>query len=193
MYIFSKTTNSFYPQDLRGRYEAAGTWPDDGVTVSEDVFMLFSGTAPEGKMCGTDESGYPAWVDISLPDIKTVRENKLAEINRWRNDRENANYILNFNGNDWDYSKITQQRLEMAAELARQDSLPAGFFWTDAHNNDVPMNAAGLLALNNAIAGAIFAKVLEIHIRQRQMKTEVEKLTDVTKIINYPIHHATGN
>lgn len=191
MYIFSKTTLSFYPLELKADYEAARTWPDDAVEISEEIYENFNRQPAAGNQRGTDENGYPAWVDIPLPDIRIARENKIGEINKWRNEKENASYILNINGNDWNYNKITQQRLEMAVDIARQNSLPEGFFWTNAHNQDVPLTAGQLLELNEAISKAMFTKGLQIHVRQRQMKKEVENFTEVEKVINYPVDWKT--
>ncbi|EMQ8350617.1 DUF4376 domain-containing protein, partial [Escherichia coli] len=44
--------------------------------------------------------------------------------------------------------------------------------------NDVPMTAEALIALSNAAQKAMFAKGLEIHLRQREMKKAVEALND---------------
>ncbi|EAA2780636.1 DUF4376 domain-containing protein, partial [Salmonella enterica subsp. enterica] len=92
-----------------------------------------------------------------------------------------------FNGRNWDYGKATQERLSMSVVMAKQNKLPEVFFWTDADNNDVPMNAAELINLGEAVDSAMFQKGLEIHIRQRQMKEAVDKLTDARAILDYPV------
>ncbi|EHJ6107415.1 DUF4376 domain-containing protein, partial [Escherichia coli] len=65
--------------------------------------------------------------------------------------------------------------------------LPEQFFWTDADNNDVPMTAEALIALSNAAQKAMFAKGLEIHVRQRAMKKEIEALDDADAILAYKV------
>ncbi|MFP1910317.1 tail fiber assembly protein [Lonsdalea quercina] len=60
MYRFSN--GSFYPSILQGAYESAGSWPETGVDVSDEVFKAFS-VAPAGKIVGMDAEGYPCWVD----------------------------------------------------------------------------------------------------------------------------------
>ena len=62
-YIFSAEKNAFYPVSLQELYEIAGSWPDDGVEVSQEIFLEFSGIAPEGKQRGI-KAGLPAWVDV---------------------------------------------------------------------------------------------------------------------------------
>ncbi|EJJ5356057.1 DUF4376 domain-containing protein, partial [Salmonella enterica] len=69
----------------------------------------------------------------------------------------------------------------------KANKLPDGFIWTDADNNDVPMTAGELLNLSDAIDLAMFTKGLQIHMRQRQMKEEVNKLTDAQAVLNYVV------
>ncbi|EON6373094.1 DUF4376 domain-containing protein [Salmonella enterica] len=122
-----------------------------------------------------------------LPDIEDARSQKHAEINRWRNTQENANYTFTFDNHKWDYGKATQERLTLSVQMAKANKLPAGFIWTDADNNDVPMTAGELLNLSDAIDQAMFTKGLQIHMRQREMKEEIDKLTDVKAILDYKI------
>lgn len=48
-YIYSATTNSFYPLEMKEDYTQADSWPDDAVEVDEQVYIEFSGLPPEGK------------------------------------------------------------------------------------------------------------------------------------------------
>ncbi|EHY9252312.1 phage tail protein, partial [Salmonella enterica] len=52
---------------------------------------------------------------------------------------------------------------------------------------DVPMTAGELLNLSDAIDQAMFTMGLKIHMRQREMKEEIDKLTDVKAILDYKI------
>ncbi|EAA2780648.1 DUF4376 domain-containing protein, partial [Salmonella enterica subsp. enterica] len=90
-----------------------------------------------------------------------------------------------FNGRNWDYGKTTQERLSISVQMAKANKLPAGFIWTDADNNDVPVTAGELLNLSDAIDQAMFTMGLKIHMRQREMKEAVDKLTDVKAILDY--------
>ncbi|EOG3023462.1 DUF4376 domain-containing protein, partial [Salmonella enterica] len=92
-----------------------------------------------------------------------------------------------FNNRNWDYGKATQERLSLSVQMAKQNKLPAGFIWTDADNNDVPVTADELLNLSAAIDQAMFTKGLQIHLRQRQMKEEVESLTALDAIRGYVV------
>ncbi|EJW4858541.1 DUF4376 domain-containing protein [Salmonella enterica] len=114
-----------------------------------------------------------------------AKKAKHAEINSWRSMQENMNYVFQFNGRYWDYGRATQERLSLSVQMAKQNKLPADFIWTDADNNDVPMSAGELLNLSDAIDQAMFKKGLEIHLRQRQMKEEVDALTDYQVIKDY--------
>ncbi|EFN2092050.1 DUF4376 domain-containing protein, partial [Escherichia coli] len=70
---------------------------------------------------------------------------------------------------------------------AKAGILPEGFFWTDAENNDVPMKSEELIALSEAAEQAMFTKGMEIHVRQRTMKKELEKLNSVDEILAYKV------
>ncbi|ECH2931424.1 DUF4376 domain-containing protein, partial [Salmonella enterica] len=62
-----------------------------------------------------------------------------------------------------------------------------GFIWTDADNNDVPMTSGELINLSDAIDQAMFTMGLKIHMRQRQMKEEVDKLTYAKSVLDYVV------
>ncbi|EJQ5670139.1 DUF4376 domain-containing protein [Salmonella enterica] len=188
MYHYSPTQNTFYPDELKQVYIDAGTFPDDTVEVSDDVWLEFAGNhPPEGKERAAGSDNQPCWVDIPLPDIKDARSQKHAEINRWRNTQESANYTFTFDNHKWDYGKATQERLTLSVQMAKANKLPDGFIWTDADNNDVPMTAGELLNLSDAIDQAMFTKGLQIHMRQREMKEEIDKLTEVKAILDYVV------
>lgn len=72
-YIYSPSTASFYPVVMKQAYIDAGTWPEDGKEVSNDVFEEFAQNPPEGKIRG-DVDGMPGWVDIPPPS----EEEKIA-------------------------------------------------------------------------------------------------------------------
>lgn len=124
-------------------------------------------------------------IDLMTPD--KAREQKKREIDAWRNTQESANYTFTFDNHKWDYGKATQERLTLSVQMAKANKLPAGFIWTDADNNDVPMTAGELLNLSDAIDQAMFTMGLKIHMRQREMKEEIDKLTDVKAILDYKI------
>ncbi|EMF4471083.1 DUF4376 domain-containing protein [Salmonella enterica] len=188
MYHYSPTQNTFYPDELKQVYIDAGTFPDDTVEVSDDVWLEFAGNhPPEGKQRAAGHDNLPCWVDIPLPDIEDASKQKHDEINAWRNKQESANYTFTFDNHKWDYGKATQERLTLSVQMAKANKLPAGFIWTDADNNDVPMTAGELLNLSDAIDQAMFTKGLQIHMRQREMKEEIDKLTDVKAILDYVV------
>lgn len=128
------------------------------------------------------------------PELTTdmARVIKNSEINAWRNDMENMEYVFEHNGRQWDYGKQTLERLEPSLSAAKAGRLPEAFFWTDAENNDVPMTGDALIALGSAAEQAMFAKGLEIHVRQRTMKKDVEALGDAEAILAYKVGMVDG-
>ncbi|EHF7634871.1 DUF4376 domain-containing protein [Salmonella enterica] len=188
MYHYSPSKNMFYPDQMKQVYIDAGIFPADTVEVSDDVWLEFAGNhPPDGKQRAAGSDNMPCWVDIPLPDIDDARRRKHADINNWRNTQENANYVFQFNNRNWDYGKATQERLTLSVQMAKQNKLPDGFIWTDADNNDVPMTAGELLNLSDAIDQAMFTMGLKIHLRQREMKEEIDKLTDAQAVLDYVV------
>lgn len=76
--------NSFYPEELKGEYIKAGTFPDDSILVSSDVFSEYSQNPPDGKMRGA-KRGKPEWVDLPPPsktEITTIARQKKTELSQ---------------------------------------------------------------------------------------------------------------
>lgn len=97
-----------------------------------------------------------------------------ASIQAWRDDEEAKPITFEHAGRVWDGGLVTRQRLQPVLAL---ESLPEGFFWTDAGNSDVPVTLADLMALNQAHEAALVQEGFRIHAAQRQMKTHIESMT----------------
>lgn len=98
-YFYSAKENAFFPESLREQYELAGSWPDDGIKVSEDYFESFS-IAPSGKMRVAGDNGLPVWVDATPPtqeELNAANDKKLQSLRKvadseiaWRQDAVDA-------------------------------------------------------------------------------------------------------
>ncbi|MBS9435963.1 tail fiber assembly protein [Photorhabdus noenieputensis] len=66
-YAFSTLNKAFYPLLLQQNYIEAGSWPNDPLPVTDDIFNEFSGVPPIGKILSSDENGLPCWEDIPPP------------------------------------------------------------------------------------------------------------------------------
>ncbi|HFE7542731.1 TPA: DUF4376 domain-containing protein [Salmonella enterica subsp. enterica serovar Newport] len=122
------------------------------------------------------------------PEMLTrVKAAKHAEINGWRDAQEDGNLIFTMNEHRWDCGKASQTRLAPVVAVAKSGMLPPGFFWTDADNIDVPMTADELTALETAMQQNMVIQGFKIHERQRQMKEEVDKLTDLQAVRQYAV------
>ncbi|ECC4031972.1 DUF4376 domain-containing protein [Salmonella enterica] len=157
-------------------------------TTGNQVYISEAGPLPENTTTQAPASPVDKFENGKwVADLNTALTQKHAEINDWRNIQENMNYVFRFNNHNWDYGKTTQERLSLSVQMAKANKLPAGFIWTDADNNDVPMSAGELLNLSDAIDQAMFTMGLQIHLRQREMKEEVDKLTDAQAVLDYVV------
>ncbi|HAF5504138.1 TPA: DUF4376 domain-containing protein [Salmonella enterica] len=125
--------------------------------------------------------------------IRAAKDRKRAEINAWRDEQENGSVIFTLNGHRWDCGKASQTRLSPVVAVAKSGMLPPGFFWTDADNIDVPMTTDELTALEAAMQQNMVLQGFKIHERQRQMKEEVDKLTDYKAIKDYTVGWPEGS
>ncbi|EGL6630088.1 DUF4376 domain-containing protein [Salmonella enterica] len=156
------------------------------ITTGNQVYISEPGPLPENTTTQAPASPIDKFENGKwVADLNTALIQKHAEINAWRNSQENANYVFQFNNHNWDYGKATQERLSLSVQMAKSNKLPEGFIWTDADNNDVPMSAGELLNLSDAIDQAMFTMGLKIHLCQRQMKEEVDKLTNAQAVLDY--------
>ncbi|EKM8515593.1 TPA: DUF4376 domain-containing protein [Salmonella enterica] len=164
------------------------------ITTGNQVYISEPGPLPENTTTQAPASPIDKFENGQwVADLNTALIQKHAEINAWRNSQENANYVFQFNNHNWDYGKATQERLSLSVQMAKSNKLPAGFIWTDADNNDVPMTAGELLNLSDAIDQAMFTTGLQIHLRQRQMKEEIDKLTDAQAVLDYVVGWTDSN
>ena len=77
-YFFSAKNLAAYPLEFIADYEAAGTWPDDAVEISQGDFeSFFLASAPAGKMLGA-KGGRPAWVSIPV-DVASLASSARAK------------------------------------------------------------------------------------------------------------------
>lgn len=76
-YIWSPSSNGFFPLEEKSVFERTGDWPADGVEVSESTHAaLFP--IPVGKCIGT-VNGYPEWVDLPQPTHEEIEAHAAAE------------------------------------------------------------------------------------------------------------------
>lgn len=66
-YYYSAITNVFYYADEIDLYNQNGTWPDDTIAITDDVFYEFTSAPPVGKKRIAGSDGMPAWGDITGP------------------------------------------------------------------------------------------------------------------------------
>ncbi|MBD2819868.1 tail fiber assembly protein [Xenorhabdus sp. 42] len=75
-YVYSAKYNAFHPVEMKQHYLDAGTWPDDGIEVSEAIYFEFLTPSPgKQRIAGID--GLPTWADI--PPLTPEQLQRLAE------------------------------------------------------------------------------------------------------------------
>ncbi|ELY6363700.1 phage tail protein [Cronobacter sakazakii] len=90
-YFYSPELNAFFAVELEDDYRAAGTWPNDGIYITEEEYRDLMLGQNEGQVVAPDENGRPV---LTEPDInwqeraETARQKLLSEANNvtadWR-------------------------------------------------------------------------------------------------------------
>ncbi|WP_250215244.1 tail fiber assembly protein [Escherichia coli] len=95
MIVFSRKTNAFYLEENKENYQSEGTWPDDVIKISFEVFSEFSGTPPEGMIRMVGKDGLPEWQPI--PPLtkeqlavlaEEAKQNRIATANDYMNSKQ---------------------------------------------------------------------------------------------------------
>lgn len=98
--VYSPSENAIYPSILYDDYVKAGTWPEDGMAISdEDAEKFNGGNKPYGKILGLVD-GALSWVDEPPPspeqkiaDAQNMKATLRAKADReisWRQDAVDA-------------------------------------------------------------------------------------------------------
>ncbi|EHD8421622.1 DUF4376 domain-containing protein [Salmonella enterica] len=199
LFLFSEDGQEWYESQKQFAADTIKfTYDADGVirSISRDVSALWPVNMSVAEVADTtanrraDISGRWGFDGENVTDLMTpekARRMKRDEINRWRDRQENGNVSFDWSGRKWDAGKDTLARTTPVLIVASAGKLPAGFFWTDADDNNVPLNADELIQLNQEIAFAMVMQGFKIHERQQKMKQDLEALTRVNDILNYPV------
>lgn len=115
----------------------------------------------------------PTTEEIEAAKAGVARQIKRAEINRWRDAEEEK--PLAWNGRSWQMRRSDREKI---MGLALAGMAPPNGYWTDAHDNDVPMTAVDMQALYTAG----ITRIAQIHAHQRSRKAALDLLTDIAVI-----------
>jgi hypothetical protein len=95
LYFYSPSKNAFYPLSLQPEYESAGTWPDDGIEVPNDIAKEFMAEPPVGKIRSAGGDGFPMWIDKPEPTHEELvaaadaeKQERINQANEYMNSRQ---------------------------------------------------------------------------------------------------------
>ncbi|EHC2166011.1 DUF4376 domain-containing protein [Salmonella enterica] len=188
----------YSPDTLKFSYD-----PDGVITcITRDVSGLWPVGLSVAEVPDTTENrradisgrwGFDGEKIVDLMTTDKAREQKIREIDAWRNKQESGSVTFTWNNHSWDASKESQDRLAPVLVVAKSGQLPDGFFWTDANNEDVPVTVDDLTAIDAGMTQAMVVQGFKIHERQRKMKKDISELTRVGDILDYPVGWGDNN
>ncbi|ACO73395.1 hypothetical protein LHK_02600 [Laribacter hongkongensis HLHK9] len=140
---------------------------DGFLIVPEPDYLLLIGNTTGKEHIRNPETGkYEEYVPPP-PTLEALREQRRAEINRWRDEQENGG--IEHAGHRWDTDEASLQRINA---VLLSGTNPLGI-WTSADNVDVPMTLEDMQGL----FAAIVTRGSAIHARQREMKQAIEGMS----------------
>lgn len=93
--FYSAKSNGFYDGELKEKYEASGTWPEDALKISDELYSSLLDGQRQGKIIDADRDGKPILTDpvINWHDrAESQRQNLLTSANTmtadWRTELE---------------------------------------------------------------------------------------------------------
>ncbi|ELQ7075231.1 DUF4376 domain-containing protein [Salmonella enterica] len=199
LFIFSEDGQEWYEAQKQFAADTIKfSYDSDGVirSISRDVSSLWPVGLSVAEVADTTANrradisgrwGFDGESVIDLMTLEKARRVKRDAINNWRDNQEDGSAVFEWNGHKWDASKASQERLASILVLTRTADLPAGFYWTDADNNDVSVTPDDLVSISESMTATMVALGWKIHERQRDMKKEVDELVRVNDILNYPV------
>lgn len=148
--------------------------------LGPEVCTMATAIYHNGDMTVTVEGVEQGMADTAIAAhlIDSARQLKYKEVNSWRDKQESSGF--EWNGTKWDSDPKSFTRV---SSCALAGIAPPGGFWTDYHNNDVPMTLSSLQQLY----AAMVEKAGAIHRRQRAMKTEIASATSLEEIESYKV------
>ena len=117
--------------------------------------------------------------DAWVVQLDLAQQSKRININRWRTQQENlSSLVVDALNTQWNADPAARGRIEQT--LASTFVPP---FWTDALDNDVDIVRDDLVTIYNKIVEQGFA----IHERQREMKKDIDAMTDALAVQAYVV------
>lgn len=117
--------------------------------------------------------------NVWVVQLDLALQSKRDQISAWRSQQENdAAATVTAINTEWNADPTARGRIEQT--LASTFVPP---FWTDAHDNDVEIIRDDLVTIHDKIVEKGFA----IHARQREMKKDIESMTDALEVQAYVI------
>lgn len=130
---------------------------------------------------------YPEWRWVDPRSLDDFREEAYVRIQKWRDAQEALPFVFEHAGREWDGGLATRQRLQPVLGL---QTLPDGFFWTAANNEDVPVTLESLRQLGAAHEQALVIRGFEIHARQRAIKNAVASAASIEQVQSIEIGYS---
>lgn len=136
-YVYSPSKNAFYPKSLQSTYVSAGTWPDDEIAVSDEVFTQYTDTPPIGKIRMAGDNGLPEWGDT--PQTQESDEQRKARARSLRDSFILSTDKLLIDDYTINNEVITdEQRTELMEVRASYKSWPQAEGWPNIELPDIP-------------------------------------------------------
>ncbi|GAA5783929.1 DUF4376 domain-containing protein [Chitiniphilus shinanonensis] len=166
---YSPSRNACYDEALRAQYEATGTWPEDAIKISNDLFICVALNRSSNQIMVPGKNGLPELTSLPLPILEILHAQAVARLAAWEAS-ERATGIEHAR-HHW---LTTPEALQDIRDALLAGVVPGGI-WVDAERNRVPMALTELQALWVACVergAAIYRRRLELEAQISQLDRE---------------------
>ena len=133
------------------------------------------------------------WGDIApfvvTPEmLVAAKADKRCEIELWRTAQEAQPFTFEWAGRFWNAGPESIARLSPVVMAAKSTAARSVITWGDTENTGVPMSMDEITALATAMALAQVERNDMIYLRQREMKDELDELTNLNRIREFSVN-----
>lgn len=182
-YKFSPSALAFYDVD----FAEYTNLPHDLVDVTKSTYQRIQNELAQGRVLSSNSSGHPVTVpynkSLTVSEARRIKQN---QINAWREEAFSKGFVHNgvlYDGDEQAKANISG----VVAALSAGIPLPEGFTWRSKLNQNIPMDAEGLVQLGAALMqfqNEVMTRswVLKDYVKSLQTVEDIEAVTWETEV-----------
>ncbi|QIP56816.1 DUF4376 domain-containing protein [Hafnia alvei] len=175
-------------------YLESGAIDCDVLFEGMEIPLPYTATADDNTVTGqqiwqelqSGKWGNIAPFKVTAEMLEAAKAARRQEIEAWRTEQEEQSFTFEYAGHTWNGDQQSMARLSPVTAIVNTEMRDV-MSWGDANNELVPLNAEQLKGLSEAMALALMERNEQIYLRQRELKGELEVLTDLKAVREFAV------